>query len=84
MPMRRYVPNPLHTGVAHGGVGDKAAGDGVLDQDLFAFLEQGDLFFFDCYGLVDFGGFAIQKICDCILLTYWGIWNFNFAYSFCV
>ena len=59
--MRRYFINPIHAGVAHGGVGVQATGDGVLNQDLFAFFEQGDFLFLNLHSLIYLCGFAVQK-----------------------
>ena len=44
--------------------GVKAAGDGLLDDDLLAFLQQLDLPFLDGNGLVDLGGFLVEEFGD--------------------
>ncbi len=64
LPMRRYLPNPLHARIFHRHRGVEATGNGILNQDLFALFKQGDLFFFNGNGLIDLRGFAIEEVGD--------------------
>src|SRR5690625_7516503 len=69
--MRRYLADPVHAAVFHGGVGVEAAGDGFLDKDLAAFAQQFDLSFLDAHRFVDAGAFFVEKVCDGALFGEW-------------
>ncbi len=62
--MLRDFPNPFHAAVFHGDIGIQPTGDGVVNQNLAAFVQEGNQPFFLRDGGVDLGGFTVEKFDD--------------------
>lgn len=67
LPMGRNIAEPLDAGRPQGGVGVKAAGDGVVDDGLLLFVEEGDELALGANGAVDAGVDVVEEVGDGVL-----------------
>ena len=82
LPMRRHIPQPLDAGGFHRGVGVKPLGDGVGDDGLPLFLEQGDERFLLGHQRVDLRRLAVEEGGDGGLFAVCWYWNPKIADRF--
>jgi hypothetical protein len=67
--MRRHFTQPLYAGVAHGGVGVEAFGDGMTNHRLPFFFQQLDQLLLLRDQGIDLGGFVVEEVGDFLLFN---------------
>ncbi len=69
--MRRALPQPFDTGIAHGGVGVQAFGDRMTDDGLTFLPEQGDELLLLLNQPINLRRLVVQERCDLLLFFDW-------------